>query len=219
MTLNIKWDRNGLIPAVIQDAETLEVLMLGYMNEESLEKTIKTGFVTFFSRSRQTLWTKGESSGNTLALESMSIDCDLDTLLIQALPAGPTCHTGKVSCFYTPLFESESKAVPSNSRQVKEKKCTPQSKRTLEDLYETVENRKSNPVEGSYTNYLQDAGLGKILKKVGEESAEIIIASLSEDKDSLTGEIGDLLYHLTVLMVEKNVNWQEILELLDKRSS
>lgn len=214
MDLNIKWDAAGLIPAIVQDAETAEVLMLGYMNKESLEKTLDTGLVTFYSRSRQELWTKGETSGNTLSLESLSIDCDQDTLLVTAFPTGPTCHTGEVSCFYTPV-----NFTPSEENLSKRKKCTLQSKRTLEDLLKTVKDRKENPVDGSYTNYLQEKGLGKILKKVGEESAEIIIASLSEDNNSLVGEIGDLLYHLTVLMVEKNISWQEILELLDARSS
>ncbi len=208
MELNLKWNSDGLIPAIIQDVNTRQVLMLGYMNEESLKRTLETGNVTFFSRSRNTLWMKGETSGNTLKLISMKADCDDDTLLIDADPAGPTCHTGETSCFFKSITKAEN-----------ENKRTPQSKRTLEDLMDTIQDRKKNPVEGSYTNYLIDKGLGKILKKVGEESAEIIIASLSEDKASLVGEIGDLLYHLTVLMVERNVSWEEILELLDGRAA
>ncbi len=208
MELNLKWNSDGLIPAIIQDVNTRQVLMLGYMNEESLKRTLETGNVTFFSRSRNTLWMKGETSGNTLKMISMKADCDDDTLLIDADPAGPTCHTGETSCFFKSITKAEN-----------ENKRTPQSKRTLEDLMDTIQDRKKNPVEGSYTNYLIDKGLGKILKKVGEESAEIIIASLSEDKASLVGEIGDLLYHLTVLMVERNVSWEEILELLDGRAA
>ena len=207
MDYNIKWDENGLVPAVVQDSATAQVLMLGYMNAESFAKTLETDLVTFYSRSRSQLWTKGETSGNTLSVVKIDLDCDRDTLLIQAKPAGPTCHTGETSCFYEPVLDNN------------EKKCTPESKRTLEDLMNTVLDRKSNPVEGSYTNYLIDNGLGKILKKVGEESSEIIIASLSENNESLIGEIGDLLYHLTVLMAEKEISWQEILELLDARSS
>ncbi len=208
MEINLKWNSDGLIPAIIQDVNTRQVLMLGYMNEESLKRTLETGNVTFFSRSRNTLWMKGETSGNTLKLISMKADCDDDTLLIDADPAGPTCHTGETSCFFKSITNAEN-----------ENKRTPQSKRTLEDLMDTIQDRKMNPVEGSYTNYLIDKGLGKILKKVGEESAEIIIASLSEDKASLVGEIGDLLYHLTVLMVERDVSWEEILELLDGRAA
>lgn len=214
MNSNIKWDEKGLIPAIVQDFETNQVLMLGYMNDQSLKKTLDTNLVTFFSRSRNTLWTKGETSGNTLEVISIDLDCDNDTLLIQANPAGPTCHTGETSCFFESLTSNNEKIS-----QEAQKKCTPESRRTLEALMQTVLDRKANPVEGSYTNYLMEKGLGKILKKVGEESSEIIIASLSEDNDSLIGEIGDLLYHLTVLMVEKEISWPEILELLDARAS
>lgn len=210
---NIKWDEKGLIPAIVQDSVTSQVLMLGYMNKASLTKTLNTDLVTFYSRSRNQLWTKGETSGNTLTVVKIDLDCDKDTLLIQAKPAGPTCHTGETSCFYEPVCDNTKQVV------LVQKKCTPNSKRTLEDLMNTVVDRKLNPVEGSYTNYLMEKGLGKILKKVGEESSEIIIASLSEDNESLVGEIGDLLYHLTVLMAEKEISWQEILELLDARSS
>lgn len=207
MQFNVKWNSDGLVPAVVQDAQTRQVLMLGYMNKASLERTLETKNVTFYSRSRQQLWMKGETSGNTLRMVSMKIDCDNDTLLVEAEPAGPTCHTGETSCFFTTLDEDT------------QNKRTPMSRRTLENLMETVQDRKVNPAEGSYTNYLFDQGVGKILKKVGEESAEIIIAALSEDKPSLVGEIGDLLYHLTVLMAEKDVSWEEILQLLDGRAS
>ncbi len=217
MRFNIKWDDKGLIPAIVQDYSTSRVLMMGYMNEESLIKTLETNLVTFYSRSRSQLWTKGETSGNTLSVVKIALDCDKDTLLIQASPAGPTCHTGETSCFYETILDNNE--INNSKKEPNKKKCTLESKRTLEDLMNTVLDRKTNPVEGSYTNYLIDNGLGKILKKVGEESSEIIIASLSENKDSLVGEIGDLLYHLTVLMAEKSISWQEILELLDARSS
>jgi len=209
---NIKWDNDGLIPAIIQDENTDQVLMLGYMNAEAIKQTFSTNNVTFYSRSRQTLWMKGETSGNTLSVSQISMDCDSDTLLIKAQPAGPTCHTGETSCFFKDL------KTTNNGDNAKQKR-TPNSRRTLEDLMDTVMDRKNTPQEGSYTNYLIDSGLGKILKKVGEESSEIIIASLSEDKSALVGEIGDLLYHLTVLMAEKEINWSEILELLDARSA
>ncbi len=211
LTNTIKWDQDGLIPAVIQDVNTSQVLMLGYMNETSLTQTLDTNKVTFYSRSRQKLWMKGETSGNTLTLEEISIDCDADTLLIKATPAGPTCHTGEISCF--------SKNIQTNNASGAVTEKASSSKQSLEALMETIKDRKENPRKGSYTNYLIDNGLGKILKKIGEESSEIIIASLSEDKEALVGEIGDLLYHLSVLMAEKEINWSEILELLDVRSS
>lgn len=206
--LNIKWDAQGLIPAIIQNASTGKVLMLGYMNESSLKQTLSTGLVTFYSRSRQTLWVKGETSGNTLSLVSMELDCDGDALLVKADPAGPTCHTGEESCFYQALTEIAT-----------EKKRALQSEHTLAKLMDTVLERKENPQTGSYTNYLIEKGMGKILKKVGEESSEIIIAALSEDDESLIGEVGDLLYHLTVMLAVRGLSWQEILELLDARAA
>jgi len=209
---NIKWNDQGLLPVIVQDVDTLQVLMLGYMNEISLKQTIDTNLVTFYSRSRKTLWVKGESSGNTLTVSKIQIDCDSDTLLIQAVPAGPTCHTGEVSCFYSNVMNVN--PVKSTTQ-----KRASNSGRTLEELMNTVVDRKANPIEGSYTNYLIDSGLGKILKKVGEESSEIIIAALSENEEELIGEIGDLLYHLTVMMVEKGIDWPEILILLDERAS
>jgi len=215
---NIKWNDQGLVPVIVQDVDTLQVLMLGYMNEISLQQTIDTNLVTFYSRSRQTLWVKGESSGNTLTVSKIQIDCDSDTLLIQAVPAGPTCHTGEVSCFYSNV-ESTSDVNSVDPENRTAQKRASNSRRTLEELMDTVVDRKANPIEGSYTNYLIDNGLGKILKKVGEESSEIIIAALSENKEELIGEIGDLLYHLTVMMVEKGIDWSEILILLDERAS
>lgn len=232
--LNIKWNNDGLIPAVVQNAKTGDILMLGYMNEASLTQTQSTGLVTFYSRSRSKLWTKGESSGNYLRALGLKLDCDRDALLVQASPDGPTCHTGENSCFFNPV---PLKATPDispqddvclqadDALQIKtmesktEKKCMPACEHTLDKLMTTVQDRKNNPVDGSYTNYLFEEGLGKILKKIGEESSEIIIAALSEKDEDLIGEIGDLIYHLTVLMADKNINWQEILELLDSRAS
>ena len=223
---NIKWNGDGLIPVIIQDTDSKDILMLGYMNETALLQTQSTGLVTFYSRSRKKLWTKGESSGNYLKVLSMKLDCDKDTLLVEALPAGPTCHTGERSCFFKPLpLSVDGKHGPDSvlfgkqNENKTEKKCTSGSEHTLDKLMMTIQDRKNNPLEGSYTNYLFQEGLGKILKKVGEESSEIIIAALSEKDDALIGEMGDLIYHLTVLMALKNISWQEILELLDSRAS
>ncbi len=216
--LEIKWNEDGLIPAVIQSADDKEILMLGYMNERALLQTQTTGLVTFYSRSRNKLWTKGESSGNYLRALSLQLDCDRDTILVKASPDGPTCHTGEKSCFFTPI-SLQTNHAPVTLDKESEKKCMPAYEHTLDKLMKTVQDRKNNPIEGSYTNYLLKEGLGKILKKVGEESSEIIIAALAEEDQALIGEIGDLLYHLTVLMAKKDISWQEILELLDARAS
>lgn len=199
---NIKYDKQGLIPAIIQDKNTKEVLMMAYMNEESLKKTIETKKTWFYSRSRQKLWNKGETSGNYQLVENITVDCDLDTLLVEVTPLGNACHTGKRTCFYTPLLEG-TKVEGIND--------------ILLELYQRIESRRDDPQKGSYTNYLFNEGLDKILKKIGEESSEIIIASKNEGKDELVYEISDFIYHLLVLMVEKNIVLDDIVKELDGR--
>lgn len=195
------YNADGLLPAIVQDATTGKVLMLGYMSPESLEKTLDSGLVTFFSRSRQTLWTKGETSGNTLSMRSIAYDCDGDALLIRADAAGPTCHTGEESCFYRQLTGSEDKDLAA----------------TLFSLEKVIATRQRERPEGSYTSYLFDKGIDKILKKVGEESAEVIIAAKNTDREELVSESADLLYHLLVLLRDRGVPLTDIMEKLEER--
>lgn len=192
----------GLIPAIIQDARTKTVLMLGFMNKESLTKTINSKLVTFYSRSRQTLWTKGETSGNYLELRDIKMDCDKDTLLVYAIPSGPTCHTGADTCF----FESN-KPDDVDTREF------------LFYLEKVIEDRREYPVEGSYTNNLFSRGIKKIAQKVGEEATEVVIESQHDKQDLLVNEAADLLYHLQVLLTYKDVKLIQVLECLKERHS
>ncbi len=203
ITGNIKFDTNGLITAVVQHAVTLKVLMLGYMNREALEKTISTGTVWFYSRSRQTLWNKGETSGNFLNTVSIDIDCDKDALLIRALPLGPTCHTNNESCFFTSLYHQEDTDIASTE--------------ILAKLYRIISARQAQPKEGSYTTYLFEQGIDKILKKVGEEAAEVIIAAKNDAPDEITYEVADLIYHLVVMLKDRDVSPAAILKELEVR--
>ena len=196
---DLRFDSNGLITAVIQDVSTKEVLMVAYMNEESLHKTIETGQTWFFSRSRNELWHKGETSGNFQHVKGIRYDCDGDALLIEVEPLGPSCHTGEKSCFYRGIVESE----PIVS--------------VISQLFDTVKIRKANPKEGSYTNYLFDKGIDKILKKVGEETSEVIIAAKNSSKEELIYETADLVYHMTVLLVNQGIDPIEISNELKKR--
>lgn len=198
---NIKYDEKGLIPAIIQDVNTNEVLMMAYMNKESLKKTMETNKTWFYSRSRQNLWNKGETSGNFQDVRSISYDCDGDTILVKVVPEGPSCHTGNNSCFFNTILEDENTGNPA----------------ILKQLYKTIEDRKANPVEGSYTNYLFDKGIDKILKKVGEENAETIIAAKNNSKEELIYEASDLVYHLLVLLVNQRVSLEDIFGELEKR--
>ncbi len=198
-----KKDAAGLVPVVVQDYRTNEVLMLAYMNEESYNKTIEDGRMTYYSRSRQELWLKGDTSGNYQYVKSLSIDCDKDTILAKVYPIGPACHTGHTSCFYTDLVEGTQEAL------------SPQE--VLEDLYSTIVDRKNHPKEGSYTNYLFEKGIDKILKKCGEEATEIVIAAKNPEAEELKYEIADFLYHLSVLMVECNLNWEDVMTELAHR--
>ena len=193
---------DGLIPAIVQDAVTRRVLMLGYMNEESLKLTRDRGLVTFWSRSRQKLWTKGESSGNYLTVREIIEDCDHDTLLIKALPAGPVCHTGSDTCF----SEVNDPAEVTSSE-------------FLFYLEEVIKDRREYPQEGSYTNHLFSRGLNKIAQKVGEEAVELIIESKDDNKSLFLGESADLMYHFLVLLAVKNVPLSEVIEVLKGRHS
>ena len=189
----LKFDEKGLIPAIVQDGCSGRVLMLAYMNRQSLEKTIETGLACFWSRSRQELWTKGETSGNYLHVISITADCDRDTLLISAKPDGPACHLGKTSCFDDLFWESGEL-----------------SEFSYDSLMELIKGRKTNKKEGSYTTYLFEKGLDKILKKVGEESTEVIIAAKAQDKKETVYEIADLAYHVMVLMAEADITLDDI---------
>lgn len=199
-----KLNSDGLIPVIVQHYKTSEVLMMAYMNEEAFNKTIKTGRMTYFSRSRNELWTKGETSGHYQFVKALTIDCDNDTILAKVSQIGAACHTGSPTCFFTDLVR-------------KEYDDTNPLKVFLEE-YAIIEDRRANPKAGSYTNYLFDKGIDKILKKVGEEASEIIIASKNPDPEEIKYEIADFLYHLMVLMVERGVSWNEVIkELADRR--
>jgi phosphoribosyl-ATP pyrophosphohydrolase/phosphoribosyl-AMP cyclohydrolase len=191
---NIKFDERGLVPVVVQDAHTRSVLMLAYMNAESLGRTLESGETWFWSRSRAELWHKGETSGNTQRVVDVVLDCDGDALVVRVEPAGPACHTGQTSCFHNVIQGAgESRHSAGDLGEV------------LNALYALVETRRRERPQGSYTTYLFDQGLDKILKKVGEESSETIIAAKNDDRGALTRESCDLLYHLIVLLVERGV--------------
>lgn len=191
----------GLVPAIITDYHTKDVLMLAYMNEEAYEKTLETKQTWFYSRSRDELWNKGATSGNTQEVQSITLDCDQDTLLIQVIPAGPACHTGEVSCFFNKVAEKEDTIDPS----------------IIEQVMQEVEERKTERVENSYTNYLFDKGVDKIGKKVIEEAGEVVIAAKNDDKEELINEVSDLLYHTFVMMGNQGVSLSEVKEELSNR--
>ena len=189
----LKFDDKGLIPAIVQDDVTGRVLMLAYMNRESLKISMEKRLTCFYSRSRQELWLKGETSGNYQHIISITADCDRDTLLVKVDPDGPACHLNTISCFEYPLYINEDEGEWS-----------------MQGLMDLIEGRKTNPKEGSYTTYLFDKGLDKILKKVGEESTEVIIAAKDRDKKETIYEISDLAYHVLVLMVEAGISIEDI---------
>ncbi|MFA7125536.1 MAG: bifunctional phosphoribosyl-AMP cyclohydrolase/phosphoribosyl-ATP diphosphatase HisIE [Sphaerochaetaceae bacterium] len=193
---------NGLIPVIVQDAVTNRVLMLGYMNEEALRTTEERGLVTFYSRSRQRLWTKGETSGNYLTVRNMLVDCDQDTILIKAVPSGPVCHLGHDTCFDEPNDPD-----------------TMAGSEFLYYLEEVIHDRQEHPVEGSYTNHLFSRGINKIAQKVGEEAVELVIEAKDNNKDLFLGEAADLLYHVLVLLAQKNIRLNEVVEVLKGRHS
>ena len=204
----IKWsefalNKDGLIPVIVQDYKTDEVLMLAYMNEEAFHTTLRTGKMTYWSRSRQELWTKGLTSGHLQYVKSLTLDCDNDTILAKVAQIGAACHTGNRTCFFQPLIKKEYDDT--------------NPLRVFQDVYHVIQDRKAHPKEGSYTNYLFDKGIDKILKKVGEECTEIVIAAKNPDKEEIKYEISDFLYHVMVLMVEKGVTWEEITRELARR--
>ncbi|MBQ9609991.1 MAG: bifunctional phosphoribosyl-AMP cyclohydrolase/phosphoribosyl-ATP diphosphatase HisIE [Lachnospiraceae bacterium] len=201
---SFKLNSDGLIPVIVQHYKTSEVLMLAYMNKEAFDKTIKTGRMTYYSRSRKTLWTKGETSGHFQFVKALTIDCDNDTILAKVSQIGPACHTGSPTCFFTDLVKKEYNAT--NPLKV------------FQEEYDIIVNRRDNPKEGSYTNYLFDKGIDKMLKKLGEEATEIVIAAKNPDTEEIKYEIADFMYHLMVVMVERGVSWDEVIkELADRR--
>jgi len=208
----IQFDAHGLVPVVVQE-ENNQVLMLAYMNREALEKTIETGAAWYYSRSRKKLWKKGETSGNVQRVQELSYDCDGDTLLLRVKQTGVACHTGSYSCFSgrTLYHASENSIVP-----VDAKDDMPLAE-ILSDLYQVIQSRRLHPVEGSYTNYLFDKGQDKILKKLGEETAETIIASKNNIREDVLYEMGDLWYHCLVLLAYHNMTPEDLLEELKRR--
>ncbi|MCH7322862.1 bifunctional phosphoribosyl-AMP cyclohydrolase/phosphoribosyl-ATP diphosphatase HisIE [Solibacillus sp. MA9] len=199
--MNVKFNEQGLIPAVVQDAQTKEVLTVAYMNEESLQKTIETNETWFFSRSRNELWHKGATSGNTQQVVSIKADCDQDALVIEVLPEGPACHNGTTSCFTETIVDN----------------VRPGSVAILPQLVEVIRQREIDMPEGAYTTYLFEKGIDKICKKVGEEATEVVIGAKNRDKEEVKWEAADLIYHLLVLLQEQKIDVYEVLEVLQKR--
>ena len=193
----MKLNSDGLIPAIVQDAETRKVLMLGYMNEDALQITIETGHVTFYSRSKGRLWTKGESSGNFLKLVSWSLDCDEDALLVQAVPQGPTCHKGTDTC-----WQEKNEGVAFSF---------------LRELENVISNRKAASSEKSYTAYLFQKGTHKIAQKVGEEAVELVIDALRDNDEAFMGEAADLLYHYLILLADRGKSLKDVVTVLENR--
>jgi len=213
---NIKFDEKGLVVAITQDINTRDVLMQAFMNREALEKTIETGYVHYFSRSRNRLWLKGEESGHHQIVKSINIDCDGDSLLVMVEQKEAACHTGNFSCYFR---EIKNEKIKYNENIVfDEKKVYGNKSKILNDLYELILDRKNNPQEGSYTNYLFEKGIDKILKKVGEESAEVIIASKNNSFEEIKYEVADLIYHLLVLLADRKVSIDDIYKELIKRN-
>ena len=198
--MEVKYDEKGLIPAIVQDHYTKEVLTLAYMNAETLALTIAEGRTVFWSRSRQQIWRKGETSGNVQKVVSITADCDGDALVVEVVKTGPACHTGAESCFFNEVYVSD---------EVKQF--------SWEGLYRLIQGRKTNPKEGSYTTYLFEKGKDKILKKVGEECTEVLIGAAKSDKEETVYEIADLAYHLLVLMVEMGISLEDIIAEESKR--
>ena len=198
--LKLKFDEKGLIPAIVQDHYTKQVLTLAYMNAETLALTIAEGRTVFWSRSRQEIWRKGETSGNVQRVVSITADCDADALVVEVVKDGPACHTGAESCFFNPVYVSD---------ELKQF--------SWEGLYELIKGRKVNPQQGSYTTYLFEKGIEKILKKVGEETTEVIIGAMKNSREETVYEIADEAYHIMVLMVEMGIGIEDITRELEKR--
>ena len=204
---DLKLNSEGMIPVIVQDYKTDQVLMLAYMNEEAYNRTISTGKMNYYSRSRKSLWLKGETSGHFQYVKSLTADCDFDTILAKVKQIGAACHTGSRSCFFNQIMEKDTSAEDGSYNPLK----------VFEDVYRVIEDRKIHPKEGSYTNYLFDKGLDKILKKVGEEATEIVIAAKNQGTNEVTYEMADFLYHMMVLMSQKGITWEELTTELAKR--
>lgn len=208
MTRKVRWNDDGLVPAVIQDAVSGRVLMLGWMNEEALRRTMESNRVHFWSRSRQTLWKKGETSGNELHLRSVTVDCDGDALLVRADPAGPTCHTGQPSCFFESLTEGESAPDATHAAELGP---------ALSALTRIVRQRAASRPEGSYTAALLQAGTQRIAQKVGEEGVEVALAAIAGSADEVVNESVDLLYHLLVLLEDLDIGGRDVAAEITRR--
>jgi phosphoribosyl-AMP cyclohydrolase / phosphoribosyl-ATP pyrophosphohydrolase len=206
-SLEPKWNELGLTPAIVQDRRTLEVLMMAWMNDEAWQRTRETGWAHFWSRSRKKLWKKGESSGNTFRVTEIRLDCDKDTVLLFVDPSGPACHTGERSCFFQEVayLTSQDEAAPTPSVNI------------MRELYQVIQDRKRYPREGSYTSKLFKDGVPQIAKKVGEESAEVIVAALGQGKERLAEETADLLYHALVLLASQDLDFADVERVLEKR--
>ncbi|MDR1134340.1 MAG: bifunctional phosphoribosyl-AMP cyclohydrolase/phosphoribosyl-ATP diphosphatase HisIE [Synergistaceae bacterium] len=207
---DIAFGTDGLVPTITQDADTREVLMLAWMNRESLQKTLDTGMVHYYSRSRACLWLKGETSGHFQKVREIRRDCDSDALLILAEQTGAACHTGNRSCFYRDLAGENVPEPTEPARPARHEDI-------LSALQSVIEDRRAHPKEGSYTNYLFEKGIDKMLKKVGEESAEIIIAAKNPSQSDLVGEIADMMFHVSVVLAERGLSWRDICAELERR--
>jgi len=201
---DIKFNEKGLVPAIAQDVNTGAVLMMAWMNEESFKKTQETGYAHYFSRSRQSLWKKGETSGHFQLVKAIDLDCDGDTLLLKVEQTGNACHTGEYSCFHRVMMAQDTDAAPVTAK-------------ILNEVYAVIADRLKNPKEGSYTNYLFDKGIDKMCKKVGEEASEVIIAAKNQSFDELRYEVADLLYHVMVLMVQQGMTLEDVYAELSHR--
>lgn len=218
--IDFKYNEQGLMPAVVQDAETKDILMVAYVNKESLKMSLEKEETVFYSRSRQELWHKGETSGNTQEIKKIYYDCDQDTILFMVDPAGPACHTGETSCFYRKIAEdTDAKAADMMEKELEAQNIEADfaEKEVIDDLYQLILSRKEQMPEESYTTYLFEKGIDKILKKIGEESAEVIIAAKNEPEEELVYETSDLVYHMLVLLVERGVTPAQIRKELIKR--
>lgn len=203
---DIKFDEKGLVPAIVQDAQSKEILMMAYMNKESFQKSMETGETWFFSRSRQKLWHKGETSGNTQKIIDWAVDCDSDTLLVKVNPAGPACHTGSYSCFKTEEGDKQEAVLSGSGRYS-----------ILAELEHVIAEREAERPEGTYTTYLFNEGIDKILKKIGEETSEVIIAAKNRSVAELEWEVSDVIYHTLVMLREQKVGFDRVLRVLEQR--
>ncbi len=213
----IKWDDKGLLPCVLQDATSGQVLTLAYMNAEAFSETMRTGKIVFWSRSRKELWRKGETSGNTMRVAELKLDCDGDAVVARVIPDGPACHTGENQCFFNSIYRDETLLEGMAKSEGTQTGWGARLGHLLEDVRTLLQSRKQQLPEGSYSTYLFKSGIDKILKKLGEEATETVIAAKNADKPALVSEVCDLLYHLLVLMVERDVSFEDLRRVMDER--